>query len=64
MTPSHRTKNIRLETELLEGLNDVKARDGIPVNEQVRRAVIAWLRHKNITVTAVPKPIGGSHVRE
>jgi hypothetical protein len=57
MTPVHRTTNIRLETELLEGLHDVKYRDGIPVNEQIRRAVIAWLRHKNITVTAVPKRI-------
>jgi hypothetical protein len=58
MTPSVRTTNIRLETELLNGLRDVKSRDGIPVNEQIRRAVIAWLRHKNITVTAVPKRIG------
>ena len=58
MTPSLRTTNIRLETELLNGLQDVKSRDGIPVNEQIRRAVIAWLRHKHITVTAVPKRIG------
>jgi hypothetical protein len=58
MTPSLRTTNIRLETELLNGLQDVKSRDGIRVNEQIRRAVIAWLRHKNITVTAVPKRIG------
>ena len=58
MTPSLRTTNIRLETELLNGLQDVKSRDGIRVNEQIRRAVIAWLRHKNITVAAVPKRIG------
>jgi hypothetical protein len=38
--------NFRLETELIEGLREVKERDGIPVTEQVRRAVIAWLRHK------------------
>jgi hypothetical protein len=63
MTRSHRTTNIRLETELLNGLHDVKSRDGIPVNEQIRRAVIAWLRHKEITVTAVPKRIRASQAR-
>jgi len=64
MRPRHRTKNIRLEAELLGGLQDVKVRDGIPVNEQIRRALIAWLRHKDITVTALPKRIGASQTRE
>jgi len=64
MRPRHRTKNIRLEAELLDGLQDVKVRDGIPVNEQIRRALIAWLRHKDITVTALPKRIGASQTRE
>jgi hypothetical protein len=50
--------NFRLETELIEALRDVKDRDGIPVTEQVRRAIIAWLRHKGITVKASPKHAG------
>jgi hypothetical protein len=53
--PLLRSMNFRLETELIEALRDVKDRDGIPVTEQVRRAIIAWLRHKGITVKASPK---------
>ena len=38
VTPKRLT-NFRLEDELLEGLSLVKDRDGIPLTEQVRRAV-------------------------
>jgi hypothetical protein len=40
----------RLETELLEGLQKVKERDGVAITEQVRRAVIAWLERKGVKV--------------
>jgi hypothetical protein len=55
---SLRSANFRLESELIEGLQEVKARDAIPVTEQVRRALIAWLRHKGVNVNAAPKPVG------
>jgi hypothetical protein len=41
--------------ELLEGLSLVKDRDGIPLTEQVRRAVRLWLDSRGVTVkTAKP----------
>jgi hypothetical protein len=47
MTPSTRKQtNLRLEDDLLEALQRVKDRDGIPISEQVRRAVRAWLESK------------------
>jgi len=45
----------RLETELLEGLQHVKERDGLPVTEQVRRAIQAWLKLKGVTVKSERK---------
>lgn len=40
----------RLEPEILDGLRTVKERDGIPVSEQVRRALVLWLRSRRVTV--------------
>jgi antitoxin component of RelBE/YafQ-DinJ toxin-antitoxin module len=31
--------NFRIDSELLEGLEAIRTRDGIPVSEQVRRAI-------------------------
>jgi hypothetical protein len=42
----------RLETEILAQLSAIRARDGIPVSEQVRRALLAWIREKG---TPTPK---------
>jgi hypothetical protein len=49
VTPKRLT-NFRLEDELLEGLSLVKDRDGIPLTEQVRRAVRLWLDSRGVTV--------------
>lgn len=46
-----RQSNFRLEEEILEGLDQVRERDGVPVSEQVRRALLAWLESKGVTVT-------------
>ena len=35
-----------LDPELAAGLKKVKARDGMPEGEQVRRALVRWLRSK------------------
>jgi len=40
----------RLETEILDALQRVKEHDGIPVSEQVRRALVAWLGSRNVTL--------------
>jgi hypothetical protein len=40
----------RLETEILDALQRLKEQEGIPVSEQVRRALLAWLDSKNVAV--------------
>lgn len=41
----------RLDPEILEGLLFVKERDGVPLAEQVRRALQTWLEGKGVDVT-------------
>jgi len=36
----------RLETEIMDALNQIRERDGIPVSEQVRRALKQWIDAK------------------
>lgn len=35
-----------IDPELLEGLRDIKAKDGVPESEQIRRAIKIWLDQK------------------
>jgi hypothetical protein len=49
MTPTHVT-TLRVDSRLIDGLREVKERDGIPVSEQVRRAIEAWLETKGVRV--------------
>ena len=42
----------RMETELLDGLRQVKERDGLPISWQVRQAIRAWLGSKGIALKA------------
>ena len=49
---SRRTTTIRIDDALLEGLQIMKDRDGVPISEQVRRAIQAWLESKGVS----PKP--------
>ena len=39
---------MRLDDDLLDGLQEIKERDGINVSEQVRRAILAWLEGKGV----------------
>jgi hypothetical protein len=50
VAPELRPTTFRLDVDLMAGLQQVKARDGIPVTEQVRRAIRAWLKEKGVTV--------------
>ena len=45
----------RLESEILDALQQLKEQEGIPVSEQVRRALVAWLDSRNVTVKAERK---------
>jgi hypothetical protein len=47
----------RLDTELLDGLQEVWERDGVAVSEQVRRAIRIWLEQKGV-VKPVRKRVG------
>jgi len=40
--------NFWLDEEQREGLRVVKARDGVPESEQIRRAIDDWLEQKDI----------------
>lgn len=51
------TTTMRIDDELLEGLQALKDRDGVPVSEQVRRAIEAWLKEKGIRVKAAPRRV-------
>ncbi len=38
----------RLDPELMDGLKAIKARTGAPIAEQVRRAIVAWLKKNDV----------------
>jgi len=45
----------RIESEILDALQEIKERDGVPLSEQVRRALIAWAEKRGVKVkTAKP----------
>ena len=47
MSPTKQTA-FRLDEDLLAALQVVKVRDGIPLSEQVRRALQAWVEQKGV----------------
>jgi hypothetical protein len=50
VTPSKNKQTaFRIDAEILDGLREVKDRDGVPISEQVRRALTVWLESKGIT---------------
>ena len=50
MSPKQMTA-FRLELDVIDGLNRVKDRDGIPFSVQVDRALRAWLDKKGVRLT-------------
>lgn len=46
-----RAATFRLDEELLDALQVVKERDGIPATEQVRRALRAWLEARGVVLS-------------
>ena len=47
MTPLRQTA-FRIDSNLLEALQAIKRRDGVPVSEQVRRALQVWVESKGV----------------
>jgi hypothetical protein len=62
MTPL-KPATFRLEEEILEGLQDVKERDGLPVTEQVRRALTAWLESRGVKLKKSDRKRAGTRKR-
>jgi hypothetical protein len=48
--PPRKITNFRLDPELVEALHFIKERDGIPVVEQARRALKAWIEQRGVTI--------------
>jgi len=48
MTPVRRVATFRVDEDLLEGMEQLRARDGMPFSEQIRRALRPWLESKGV----------------
>ena len=49
VTPSKKKQTaFRIDADIMAGLQGVKDRDGIPISEQVRRALREWLTQKGM----------------
>jgi hypothetical protein len=48
--------NFRIDPELLDALRAIKKRDGLPIAEQIRRAIQAWVVERGINAKAIRKP--------
>jgi hypothetical protein len=53
----------RIDPPILEGLQTVKERDGVPISEQVRRALRAWLEAKGVDVEKSERQRAGTRRR-
>ena len=52
MTPSDKKQTaFRIDPDILQGLQEIKSRVGIPMSEQVRRALRAWLEQQEVRKT-------------
>jgi Arc/MetJ-type ribon-helix-helix transcriptional regulator len=52
-----RISTFRIDEKLLDGLRAVWERDGVPVSEQVRRAIRAWLESRGVIEKAERKRV-------
>ena len=53
----------RLDSEIMDGLQFVKERDGVPLSEQVRRALRAWLETRGVDVVKPERKRAGTRKR-
>jgi Ribbon-helix-helix protein, copG family len=51
MTPIRRVATFRVDDDLLEGMRRLQERDGMPLSEQIRRALRPWLELKGVLKT-------------
>jgi hypothetical protein len=48
MTPARRVATFRIDDDLMEAMQRLQDRDGIPLSEQIRRALRPWLEVKGV----------------
>lgn len=48
MTPERRVATFRIDDDLLEAMRSLQERDGMPLSEQIRRALRPWLETKGV----------------
>lgn len=46
--PKSEVLTLRVSEEMLAGMRTIQERDGVPVSEQARRAIRAWLKDKGV----------------
>jgi hypothetical protein len=51
----------RMDPALIDGLHQVKERDGLPITWQVQQAIRAWLDSKGIAVKGAPGRASAPH---
>jgi hypothetical protein len=56
MTPSAKKQTaFRIDPGIIDALQTIKIRDGVPLSEQVRRALLAWIESKGVSVKSERK---------
>ena len=48
MTPTERVVTFRPDHDLLEAMEFLRDRDGVPFSQQIRRALRQWLNEKGV----------------
>jgi metal-responsive CopG/Arc/MetJ family transcriptional regulator len=48
MTPIRKVATFRIDDDLLEAMDALRERDGMPLSEQIRRALRPWLEQKGV----------------
>jgi hypothetical protein len=48
MTPVRRVATFRIDDDLMEAMRRLQDHDGIPLSEQIRRALRPWLEAKGV----------------
>jgi Ribbon-helix-helix protein, copG family len=49
--PPRKLTNFRIDADLLEALHKIRERDGLPIAEQIRRAIQAWVSDRGVRKT-------------
>jgi antitoxin component of RelBE/YafQ-DinJ toxin-antitoxin module len=56
MTPERKVATFRIDDDLLEAMKQLQERDGMPLSEQIRRALRPWLESKGVIKAERKRP--------